>query len=52
MRGLFFTVQKALPLMRDGGSIVLPSIPVLQGLSSPRRVQRDEGRGLLLLANL
>jgi NAD(P)-dependent dehydrogenase (short-subunit alcohol dehydrogenase family) len=34
VKGLLFTVQKALPLLRDGGSIILTSIVASKGLGS------------------
>ena len=45
VKGLLFTVQKALPLMPDGGSVVLnASIVSIKGMPGVQRLQRDEGR--------
>src|SRR5262249_27535521 len=43
-RGLLFTVQKALPLIREGGSIILiSSILALQGPPGARHLQCEQG---------
>ena len=45
VKGLLFTVQKALPLIRDGGSIILnASIVSVNGHPGLQRLQRDQGR--------
>ena len=49
VKGLLFTVQKALPLMPDGGSIILnASIVVDQGDGGVQRLQRDQGGGAVV----
>ena len=45
VRGTLFTVQKALPLLNDGGSIILTgSVAVFQRHACLRRLRRDQGR--------
>jgi hypothetical protein len=53
VRGLLFTVQKALPLMPKGASIVLnASITSIKGTPGLQRLQRDQGGGAQLRAQL
>ncbi len=45
VRGTFFTVQKALPLLADGARVVLvSSISGSNGDAGPRHLQREQGR--------
>ena len=53
VRGTLFTVQKALPLLRDGGSIILTGftagstgIPALSVYSASKAAIRNFARGL------
>jgi NAD(P)-dependent dehydrogenase (short-subunit alcohol dehydrogenase family) len=44
VKGTIFTVQKALPLMGEGGSIILTgSIAGLHGRPGNERLQREQG---------
>ena len=53
VRGTLFTVQKALPLFNDNGSIFLNgSIASIKGIPGIRRLQRKQSRGPLLRAHL
>ena len=53
VKGLLFTVQKALPLIAGGGSIVLnSSVANTTGMADLRRLFGDEGRRALLRPNL
>jgi len=53
VRGLLFTAQKALPLFRDGGAIVLiSSIAAGQGHSALHRLQRDQGKRSFVCPNV
>ncbi len=48
-KGLLFTVQKALPLLKDGASIVLcASVGCQQGTAVEQRLQRYQGRCALI----
>ena len=52
-RGTLFTVQKALPLMRDGGSVILVgSIAGYVGHSRLHHLQRHQGRTAFLHPHL
>ena len=45
VKGLLFTVQKALPLMKDGASIILERLNCFdEGNAGVQRVQRDQSR--------
>src|SRR5438094_864937 len=44
VKGLLFTVQKALPLLKDGSAIVLNASIVHQGSARIQRLQRNESR--------
>jgi len=49
VKGLLFTVQKALPLLKDGSSIVLcASVVASKGLPVEQRLQRYQGRRALI----
>ena len=49
VKGLLFTVQKALPLMPDGGSVILNgSIAGYTGYAGVQRVQRHQGGGAVV----
>ena len=49
VRGTLFTVQKALPLFSDGGSIIMNgSIAGSMGFPGVRRLQRQQGRRSLV----
>jgi NAD(P)-dependent dehydrogenase (short-subunit alcohol dehydrogenase family) len=49
VKGLFFMVQKGLPLMTDGGAIILTaSIASIKGFSRHLRLQRHQGSRPLL----
>ena len=49
VKGLLFTVQKALPLMPNGGSIILNAFDRRdQGFPRVQRLRRDQGRRALL----
>jgi NAD(P)-dependent dehydrogenase (short-subunit alcohol dehydrogenase family) len=53
VRGLLNASQKALPLMKNGGSIILvSSIAAFMGFPRLHHLQRDQGRGSLLCADL
>jgi NAD(P)-dependent dehydrogenase (short-subunit alcohol dehydrogenase family) len=44
VKGTFFTVQKALPLFKDGGSIILTSsVANVLGLPGVYRLRREQG---------
>src|SRR4249920_1837 len=52
VKGLFFTVQKALPLFKDGGSIILPSsvsnvlgVPAFTAYAASKAAVRSFARG-------
>lgn len=48
VKGLYFTVQKALPLLNDGASVILNgSIATIKGFPRYQHLQRDQGRGTL-----
>ena len=52
-RGTLFTVQKALPLFNDNGSIFMNgSIASIKGFPGLRRLQRQQGCGALLRPHL
>ena len=53
VRGLLFTVQKALPLLAKGSSVILDRLDgVDQGLRRLLGLQRDKGRDTLVRARL
>jgi len=52
VKGLLFTVQKALPLLKDGSAIVLNASIVHQGSARIQRLQRNESRCPLFRARL
>ena len=53
VKGLLFTVQKALPLLPDGASIILnASIVASKGLPSEQRLQRHKGRRAFVRADM
>ena len=53
VKGVLFTVQKALPLMPDGASVILnASIVATKGLPVEQRLQRHEGRVALVRAHM
>ena len=53
VRGTLFTVQKALPLMRDGGSIIMTgSIASVKGFRRLDCLQCEQGRYSFLCTNL
>ena len=53
VKGLFFTVQKALPLMKDGGSIILnASIASSKGHASDERLFRNKSRRAFFCVHL
>jgi short chain dehydrogenase len=53
VKGTLFTVQKALPLTNDGGSIILVgSVASVKGTAFLRYLRRDQGRGSQSGANL
>ena len=52
VKGLLFTVQKALPLLTDGGSIILNASIVASGAGSDQRLQRHQGRRAVVRALL
>ena len=43
LKGVVFTVQKALPLLNDGGSIILNSSTVAARAPTAPGVRRDQG---------
>jgi NAD(P)-dependent dehydrogenase (short-subunit alcohol dehydrogenase family) len=52
VKGTLFTVQKALPLMNDGGSLILNGSVAREGYARLRCLRRDEGRPPLFRPNL
>lgn len=53
VKGLFFSVQKGLPLMKDGGSIILNrSIADIKGFPAMSGYRRHQGCGSFLCSNL
>ena len=53
VKGMFFTVQKALPLFKDGGSIILnSSVSNVKGLARLYRLRREQGGCAKLRARL
>ena len=53
VKGLLFTVQKALPLFQDGGSIILSaSVELIQRIRRVQCLQRNQGRHPILRAFL
>ena len=53
VRGTLFTVQKALPFMKDGGSIILnSSIAGVKGFPGRYRVQRQQSGNTFIRPNL
>ena len=53
VKGMLFTVQKALPLMPDGAAIILPSSVVgSKGLGGEQRLCRHQGGGAVLRPQL
>jgi hypothetical protein len=53
VRGLLFTVQKALPLLQGSGSIVVERVDCRdEGKSSQECLQRDESGGSFVCAHM
>ena len=48
VKGTLFTVQKALPILRDSGSIILTGIPALSVYSASKAAIRNFARGWIL----
>ena len=53
LKGVVFTVQKALPLLNDGASVILNASNVAsRGADGDRGVRRDQGRAAVVRAHL